>query len=155
MRRVVLICGLVACTASAEVLAQDLSAAEVKDVRSEIERLHGHEQEAFASGDCEAVASFYADDVTFFANGRAVPSVEALVSLCGRIPRPFEQHTAMRNELRVLSEDAAQSVQVIEFALQREADDLRREVVTKVWSKGPEGWKIVHFHSSISAIAKQ
>lgn len=156
MKILVLIGCLVTCATTAEAFGQPLPAARAKAIRTEVERAHRQEQEAFVNGDCEAMASFYARDVSFYANGRAVPSISGLVTLCERIPRPFAPSAGRSDSIHVLSETTAYLLRVMEFPPRDEAGARpQTEVVTKVWSKGPEGWKIVHFHSSMSPVPNE
>lgn len=155
MQRLILIGILLACMTGAAASARPASAASGDQVRTAIEHVHQLEQEAFIMGDCAAMASFYTDDVTFYANGRKLPSTAALVQLCERIPRPFERSADMHDRIQVLSETAAYLVRVLEFPPGADTPDRhKREVVTKIWSKVEDGWKIVHFQSSISVVTK-
>lgn len=149
----ILIGCLAAFMTASTALAQATSVSTTDQVRAEVESVHELEQQAFLEGDCETMASFYSDAVTFYANGRVIPTLADLVALCERMPRPFEQSATPHDRIHALSETSAYLVRVLEFAPPGDGSDLhKREVVTKVWSKGPAGWKIVHFQSSISQV---
>lgn len=122
-------------------------------VLAEIEEQHRQEQKAFVEGDCDKVVSFYSDQATLYANGRQIDSLETFRKFCSRIPRPFTgegEPSNISDSFHVLSENAAHFVRTIDF---ESSDDkprsLKREVVTKVWFRTNNGWKIVHFHSSV------
>lgn len=133
--------------------AQELTDAGREAIRAEIEKLSRTEEKAFKEGDCEATVSFFDDGITFFANGRKAPSKEFILNFCKRIPRPFPETGSITDNYYVLSPDAAYSVRVIDFPPDSEKPGpFMKEVVTKLWSKSPEGWKIVHFHSSVTAV---
>ncbi len=128
-------------------------------VRAEIEEQHKREQKAFIEGDCDMVASFYSDKATRYANGRLITSLEEGREYCKRIPRPFGEKGArskISDNFYVQSENAAYFIRTIDF---ESADDVsstyKREVVTKVWQKTIDGWKIVHFHSSVHSISNE
>ncbi|MGK7391060.1 MAG: nuclear transport factor 2 family protein [Candidatus Cyclobacteriaceae bacterium M2_1C_046] len=137
---------------STTILFAQLPESRINEIRSEVAMVHAKEQKAFKKGDCDVVVTFFDPKVTFYANGRHIPSLEALRNLCTRITRPFETNERINTNINVLSETSAYSVRVIEFPPQEEGENRKREVVTKVWYKGEEGWKIVHFQSSISEI---
>lgn len=146
---VVLFCPLVA-------LQAQPSTGEVDAVvRAEIEKRHKQEQEAFVEGNCDEVVSFYSADGTIFANGRRVPSLQAFREFCSKIPRPFEGGPGkITDSFHVLSENAAYFVRTINLEPADEnSSTFNREVITKVWSKTDEGWKIVHFHSSVQSVS--
>ena len=104
-------------------------------------------------GDCAKVTSFFDEDVTFYANGRRVPSLQFLRGFCEQIPRPFEGGADITDEIRVLSETSAYILRTIEFEPESvESESHRREVVTQVWAQRPSGWTIVYFHSSVSTV---
>lgn len=122
-------------------------------VRAEIKAVHKAEQKAFIEGDCEKVVSYFDEEVHMYTNGRQVPSVKALQAFCNRIPRPFKEEGEISDSYEALSESIAYTVRKIEFPPGSEdAESHKREVVTKIWSRTPSGWKIVHFHSSVNAV---
>ncbi len=128
-------------------------------VRAKVEEQHRQEQKAFIEGDCETVVSFYSDQATIYANGRRNDSLQAFRAFCSRIPRPFTREgkpPEITNNFYVLSENAAHFVRTIDFEpADEESPAFKREVVTKVWQKTNDGWKIVHFHSSVHSVSKE
>lgn len=138
---------------------QTLSEEAEATVLAEIEEQHRQEQNAFIEGDCEKVVSFYSDEATIYANGRRIDSLQAFRKFCSMIPRPFRDEGEPSNisdSFHVLSENAAHFVRTINF--QPSNDDprsFRGEVVTKVWSRTNDGWKIVHLHSSVHPVSDE
>ncbi len=132
-------------------LAKEIQA----QVKAEIETQHRQEQEAFIKGDCDKVASFYSDEATRYLNGR-LTSPEEGREFCNKIPRPFTregQPPKITDNFYVLSDNAAHFVRTIDFEpTDNESPAFKREVVTKVWEKLNDEWKIVHFHSSVHSI---
>lgn len=127
-------------------------------VRVEIEKQHRMEQKAFMEGDCDAVISFYSDEASIFLAGRPVDT-QQLLEFCNKVPRPFRGEGAapeITDNIYVQSENTAYFVRTIDFG---PADDdplsLKREVITKIWSRTNDGWKIVHFHSSVHSVQNQ
>lgn len=127
-------------------------------VRTEVEEQHRREQKAFIEGDCDTVASFYSDEATRYLAGRRVSLLEAL-EFCKSLPRPFGQRYGspeISDAFQVLSDNAVYFIRTIDF--QPSDDDphsFKREVVTKVWKKSNDEWKIVHFHSSVHSISEK
>lgn len=128
-------------------------------VRAEIEERHRQEQKAFVGGDCETVVSFYGDEATIYANGRRIDSLQAFQEFCSSIPRPFRGRGGkpkINDTFHVLSDSVVYFVRTIDFApTDDESSVFKREVVTKVWSRTDDGWKIVHFHSSVHEVSKE
>lgn len=126
-------------------------------IQAEIEEHHKREQTAFIEGDCDTVSSFYSEEATRYLNGKPITSQEEAKEFCSKIPRPFSAkgvRPKISDNYYILSENAAHFVRTIDF---EPADDnsptFKREVVTKVWSRTNDGWKIVHFHSSVHSIS--
>jgi ketosteroid isomerase-like protein len=134
--------------------AQSLADEIEEAVRAEVLEQHRLEQKAFIEGDCETVISFYDDEATIYREGRRVEMPEIL-EFCKKVPRPFRSEGGphISDSFYVLSENAAHFVRTIDL---EPADDnpssFKREVITKVWFKTANGWKIVHFHSSVHSI---
>lgn len=107
------------------------------------------EQEAFEEGDCDKVESMLAEDLTFYANGRRM-SREQVGKFCRTIKRPFG---AGRDPIEdtttpyMVSEDLGYTVR--DFRWQAENGRIVHEVVTKIWSRGEQGWQIIHFQSTV------
>jgi imidazolonepropionase-like amidohydrolase/ketosteroid isomerase-like protein len=131
----------------------DLEAA----VRAEVEEQHRREQKAFVEGDCETVVSFYSDEATIYRGGRRVDDLSEALEFCRKLPRPFTREgepPEISDRFYVLSGNAAHFVRTIDFApVAEESPAFKREVVTKVWLKTNDGWKIVHFHSSTHTVS--
>ena len=120
------------------------------DVKSQIIELSEIEINAFKNGDCETVINLFADDLTFFANGRKAPSKEMILNFCKRVPRPFEKPTLIETEYIPISVNSAYVIRIMEFS--KETKVYKKEIVTKIWVKGINGWKITHLHSTIKEI---
>lgn len=109
----------------------------------ELEEMNRLEQRAFIDGDCDALAEFLADDVTFYMNGRKVPKAGVL-EFCEHLPRPFPGSPDENTTFVALAPDAGYVVKVMKFP---ERGGI--EVVTKIWGKQADGWKIRHFQSTV------
>ncbi|NEZ03109.1 hypothetical protein G4Y73_02965 [Wenzhouxiangella sp. XN201] len=155
MRCSVLLCVLVVGTVPTLSHAHSLTDEVEAAVRAEVEEQHRQEQKAFIEGDCDKVASFFSDEATRYLGGRRVNLMEGL-EFCRNLPRPFGQKSGspeINDAFHVLAEDAVYFIRTIDF--QPSDDDPRsfkREVVTKVWQKTNDEWKIVHFHSSVHSV---
>jgi uncharacterized protein (TIGR02246 family) len=139
---------------SADLHAQVLSDLQRETIRAEIEAIQDQRNKAFVDGDCERVVELFDENVTFYTRGRRVPSLQAVLNFCRQIERPFPETAARRTRINVLSDDAAYIIQNFEFPSDG-ADGVSvmvHEVITSIWSKGSDGWKIVHFHVSIDPI---
>ena len=107
------------------------------------------EQQAFKDGDCEKVESMLADDVTFFANNRKMTR-EQVGNFCRSIKRPFG---AGRDPIEdtitpfLLTENLGYTVR--DFRWHNENERVIHEVVTKIWAKEEDGWKMIHFQSTV------
>ncbi len=135
--------------------AQELNDTEREAIRAEIEKLSRTEEEAFKEGDCETTVSFFEEGVSFYANGRKAPSKEFILNFCKRIPRPFPESGNITDNYYVLSPTSAYAVRQIDFKPESDsAGTAMKEVITKVWSRTSAGWKIVHFHSSVTSVPR-
>lgn len=117
------------------------------DVKSKIIELSEIEINAFKNGDCETLIDLFSDDLTFFTDGRKAPGKEMILSFCKRVPRPFEKPTLIETEYIPISKNAAYVIRVMEFS--KDGEIYKKEIVTKIWIKGINGWKITHLHSTI------
>ena len=107
------------------------------------------EQEAFKDGDCDKVESMLAEDVTFYANGRRM-SREQVGKFCRTIKRPFGAGRAPIEDTTtpyLISEDLGYTVR--DFSWHDKDERVMREVVTKIWARGEQGWQIIHFQSTV------
>jgi hypothetical protein len=135
---------------SLQVAAQELTADQSASIKAEIESLLNQEQEAFIKGECNKVVVLYATEVTFFANGRRAPSRDFIERFCNQIPRPFQRTGEIKDAVIVLSSTAAYAIREITFPpVNADQKEFKKEVVTKLFTKSKEGWKITHFHSSV------
>lgn len=134
--------------------AQPLTDEVRETVLAEIESLHNQEQKAFIEGDCGKVISFYDKNATIYTRGGQMPSLEVFRSFCKQIPRPFDDQGKMDDKFIVLSEKSAYFLRTIDIKSDKEKTSaIKREIITKIWGKTPEGWKILHFHSSVHTVS--
>lgn len=137
---------------SSLISAQELTLKEISSIQAEIKELDAMEQEAFKQGDCEKTISYFDKNITFYANGRIAPSLEFILNFCKQIPRPFNQTGMISDSIYVLSENVVYTLRQIEFEPEEGADSFKRELVTKIWHKTSQGWRIKHFHSSVNSL---
>lgn len=107
------------------------------------------EQKAFKEGDCEKVKSLIAKEITFYANSRRM-SRDEVVKFCRTIKRPFGAGRAPIEDTitrYMINENLGYTVR--DFRWQDENERVFHEVVTKIWSKDDDGWKIIHFQSTV------
>jgi uncharacterized protein (TIGR02246 family) len=106
--------------------------------------------EAMAAADCDGVAGFFADGFTFYARGRHLESRETVVARCLQVPRPFPETDHLVDEIQVLSGTRALALQVMELHREESGWIPRREVITRLWTRGDDGrWRIAHMHVSL------
>ena len=117
---------------------------ELEAVERELSEMNRLEQEAFVAGDCEEMLDLLADDISFYANGREMTKRDVGI-FCSRIPRPFPATGESRTRVLPISADAGYLIKTITFP-----DSPKVEVVTKIWKKGADGWKMVHFQSTVT-----
>lgn len=134
--------------------AQDFPEREAKVIQWDIELLEEKRDQAFRNGECEEVIGHFDENVVFYARGRRLPSISAILELCRRAPRPFPIPKSRTRQIHALSEDTAYVVRVMDFepTFGREGN-LIREVETTLWLRSGRGWKIVHFHLSVTPIS--
>lgn len=125
----------------ANALADD---SELQAAREQLTEVDRAEQEAFVEGDCEELLDLLADDISFHLNGRKLTK-DAVGNFCRRVPRPFPETGEKRTRIEVLSPDAGYVVRTMDFP-----GTPRVEVVTKIWRKRADGWKMVHFQSTVT-----
>lgn len=119
-------------------------------VKTEIIEVSDAETQAFISGDCDKVVSLMDDNITFHANGRKAMSKEEIKSFCNSIPRPFSEPISFDTKFYPLTKNSGYSIRMME--LNDEHRGHVKEIVTKVWKKGKEGWRMVHFHNTVKPI---
>jgi len=154
MTRYILGLVLMSALAPSTLCAQALSDLQRETIRQEIQAIQDVRNRAFVEGDCLQVIGQFDEGVTFYTQGRQVPSLQALFNFCQQVERPFPETAVRTTRINVLSETSAYIVQNFEFP-GTGADGqtmTMREIITSIWSKGTEGWKIVHFHVSIDPI---
>ena len=132
--------------------AQDMTSKQVQSIKAIISYQHQQEQKAFLEGDCDKVLSFFDQNVQFYAAGRKAPSWEFIGKFCQQIPRPFPETGEIKDEIHVTSPTTAYLVRTIDLAENPDSKEFKKEVITKIWQETPDGWKIVHFHSSVNTI---
>ena len=133
--------------------AEAMPDAERDAILAEIMELDEIRRQAMREGDCEKLVTFFDDQFSFYVNGREFPSLDAIVEGCRQIPRPFPPEESITDEFYLLSEKAVYNLIVLEFEPLREGfGDLAREVITRIWNKTDQGWRIVHMHVSINEV---
>lgn len=154
MTRCILGVALLGGLISTDVHAQVLSDVQRDTISAEIQALQDQRNQAFVEGDCERVVELFDESVTFYTRGRHVPSLQAVLNFCRQVERPFSEAAVRRTRINALSENAAYIIQNFEFPSDRADGDIvmMHEVITSIWSKGRDGWKVVHFHVSIDPI---
>lgn len=112
------------------------------------------EQAAFAAADCTVAMGYFADwEPLFVVSGRTMNRPQ-LVQMCTRMagPRPGPPRELVSHAVHVLSAGAAFSV--THYSVRRPGPDGNRsavaQVVTKVWVRIDDGWRIAHLHESIA-----
>lgn len=90
------------------------------------------------------------ENITFYANGRHAPSKEMISMLCQKIPRPFNELGSENLEVYPLTANSGYVVRKLEYD---KNDRIKvKEVVTKIWKKSNDQWKIVHLHSTVKEV---
>lgn len=119
-------------------------------VKSEIMKLTDIEINAFRAGDCKTMGDLIDDNATFYLDGKKAPSKEMIIGFCNRVQRPFEKPSKVTSDFFPTSNNSAYVVRIMEFT--KDGKLYKKEIVTKVWVKGKEGWKISHLHSTIKVL---
>ena len=117
---------------------------EFEVAHQELVEMNRLEQAAFVEGECEELLGLLADDISFYANGRKMTK-DAVGVFCERIPRPFPAPGEEQSRVQALSPEAGYVVKTLTFP-----GTSRVEVVTKIWRKGSNGWKMRHFQSTVT-----
>ena len=122
-----------------------------ESVKKGIEEASLLEQNAFKTGDCEQVLALMADDITFLANGRRVPSKQVIGKFCNSIPRPFKTPTVYKLDIYPLTETTGYTIRTLEYP---KTESIKMsEFVTKIWEKTDGEWKMTHLHSTVKEVA--
>jgi len=122
----------------------------IEDLKSEIIEVSEKEINAFKSGDCQALDGFIDEKATFYMNGRKAPNKQMILGFCRQVQRPFEKPSLTEMEYMPISDNTAYVVRTMEFS--KDEKIYKKEIVTKIWVKGTDGWKIMHLHSTISKL---
>ena len=117
---------------------------EFEVAHQELVEMNRLEQKAFVEGECEELLDLLADGISFYVNGRKMTK-DAVGIFCERIPRPFPGSGEEQTQVHAVSPNAGYVVKTMTFP-----GTPRVEVVTKIWSKGPDGWKMRHFQSTVT-----
>lgn len=125
---------------------------DIEGVRAELMQMNQQEQEAFNSGDCQKVINLMDDNITFFANGRKAPSKMMIQKFCEGIPRPFGKLGKDEVKFYPLSSTSGYVVRTMDIIENEQV--VRKEIVTKIWKKGTNGWKIVHLHTTVKDVSE-
>ncbi len=120
---------------------------ELTSVKSKIMELTDIEIDAFKTGDCQTMGDLIDDNATFYLDGMKAPK-EMIIGFCKRIQRPFEAPSKVTSEFLPISNNSAYVVRIMEFS--KDGKLYKKEIVTKIWVKGEDGWKIAHLHSTIT-----
>jgi uncharacterized protein (TIGR02246 family) len=121
------------------------------DTRSAIQKTLREQQSAWNRGDVREFLNGYwhSPDLTFSGSGGITRGWDEVLA---RYRKNYPNAAAMGNlefsdlEFRILGEDSA--LVLGKWHLTREKDQLGG-VFTLVWQKFPEGWRIIHDHTSL------
>ena len=108
------------------------------------------EQEAFMNGDCETVKNAFNDDAEIYLNGNRLPSLDMLYNFCNKVPRPFNKPGKEELHTFVQTPTSGYTIKVMNLEDKDSLGNYTKEVITKVFHKIDDAWKIVHMNSSIS-----
>jgi uncharacterized protein (TIGR02246 family) len=121
------------------------------DTRNAIQKILQEQQSAWNRGDVREFLNGYwhSRDLTFSGSGGITRGWDEVLA---RYQKNYPNAAAMGNlefsdlEFRILGEDSA--LVLGKWHLTREKDQLGG-VFTLVWQKFPEGWRIIHDHTSL------
>ena len=133
--------------ASLAVTAQNL---DITKIKSEIQEASLKEQKAFKEGNCDQVLQLMANEITYLANGRKVPSKEIIAKFCNSIPRPFKKADIDTLEIYPISNESGYTIRTLEYP--NDEKTKMQEYVTKIWKKSDGEWKIIHLHSTVKEV---
>ena len=136
--------GIIAVLVAAAAAGGALPAEKAAEVEREVRETLAAEQQALVERGCEGALAFFRDrSPLFVSNGRTRANKGALLSVCtANPPAPTGPREPRGHEVQVLSPTSAYSVSTYRRA------DAAVQIVTKIWEKGPDGWRIVHAHES-------
>lgn len=78
-------------------------------------------------------------------------SKELIENFCNTM-RPSGEPTSIDTKFYPLTENSGYTVRIVES--ENEETGRIKSTITKVWKKGGEGWKMVHFHATSQPIAE-
>jgi len=132
------------------ICAQDNS---LELVKLEVKKATLKEQQALKNGDCETLLSMMDDKITFYANGRPAAPKNMIGVFCKNLPRPFSELTSDSLDVYALTQNSAYVVRKIEY---NKNDKTKiKEVVTKIWRKSGDGWKMIHLQSTVKEVSNE
>ena len=122
-----------------------LAAQNLAQAEAELKLAHTTETEAYMRGECSVILALLDEDVSFYANGGESMLRDDIKNLCSQARRPFSTPIADNTTIKALSPTTGYTVRVIEHDGTPRGH--AKTVTTKVWEKGKDGWKVVHFQS--------
>ena len=123
----------------------------LESVRAEIQQMNDKEQDAFINGNCEELMTLMDENITFIINGRKAPSKGFILNMCQKMPRPFGKPALSNTKIYVLTKDSGYVVRMMELA-KDDGTIYKKEVITKIWKKTKDGWKMTHLHSTVKDV---
>ncbi len=123
----------------------------LESVKTEIQQMNEKEQYAFINGNCEELMTLMDKNITFIINGRKAPNKGFIMNMCQKMPRPFGKPALSDTKIYALTKDSGYVVRMMELA----KDDgiiYRKEVITKIWIRTKNGWKMTHLHSTVKDV---
>lgn len=143
------------CAARAPAVPWTGSTAERAALEDTIKRLSRETGAAFDAADCERLdLAAIAGRFVFLAQGRVLEleGPEQMMELCRRIKRDrLSAHDEIQDQkVELLSRDAAYIVQrsVYTIRMRDGTSIVRPQVVTGIWVRRSEGWRLLHLHES-------
>ena len=134
---------MVAVLGGAAVSASGLPAETAAAAERQIREALAAEQEAFVGKGCEAALAFFGErEPLFVSSGRTLANKAAVRSACGSRSTTVPRREVQGHQVQVLSPTTGYSVTTYRGGSEK------TQVVTKIWEKGTDGWRIVHAHES-------
>jgi ketosteroid isomerase-like protein len=130
-----------------------LSDADAKAIRDTVLRLEGAMNQAVDSLNCDKGLSYFGDlSPVFVSGGHVVRTSAALLKMCTSMVAPRIGATFVTDTVtaHALSPDAAYVVREGEYTinLRDGQSHAERLVMTTIWARQGDGWKVVHLHES-------
>jgi hypothetical protein len=140
MKRSVLIVGLLTVLIAVDARSSD-----------ELLAVAMEEQKAFSGGDCDKIESLMDKEITFYANGRRMTH-EQVGNFCRAIKRPFGSgRSPIEDKITPFRVSETLGYTVRDFRWENRDNEVVHEVVTKIWRKSEDGWKMIHFQSTVQS----